>query len=128
MASRYPKAYRSITLLCFAVDASDQSVSLYCKRLVPTCTWSQVATKARFTHYPLPSTRTWNNLQSMHKLVRLPDLSDQCLFFCSPGTGDLPSTYIHWATYVSCALARRSIVGSLACMHGMLNTLPRCVA
>jgi hypothetical protein len=36
MASRYPKAYRSITLLCFAVDASDQSVSRYCNRLVPT--------------------------------------------------------------------------------------------
>jgi hypothetical protein len=35
MASWYPKACRSITSLCFAVDASDQSVSRYCKRLVP---------------------------------------------------------------------------------------------
>jgi hypothetical protein len=36
MASRNLKAYRSITLLCFAVDASDQSVSCFCKRLVRT--------------------------------------------------------------------------------------------
>jgi hypothetical protein len=36
LASWYPKACRSITSLCFAVDASDQSASRYCKRLVPT--------------------------------------------------------------------------------------------
>jgi hypothetical protein len=36
MASRYPKAYRSITSLCFAVDTSDQGVSRYCKRFVST--------------------------------------------------------------------------------------------
>jgi hypothetical protein len=35
MASRYPKAYRSIASLCFAVDTGDQSASRYCKRLVP---------------------------------------------------------------------------------------------
>jgi hypothetical protein len=33
VASRYPKAYRSITSLCFAVDASDLRISRYCKRL-----------------------------------------------------------------------------------------------
>jgi hypothetical protein len=33
MASRYPKACRSIASSCFAVDASGRSVSRYCKRL-----------------------------------------------------------------------------------------------
>jgi hypothetical protein len=36
MASRYSKAHRSITSFCFAVEARDQSVSRYYKRLVPT--------------------------------------------------------------------------------------------
>jgi hypothetical protein len=39
MASRYPKAYTSITSLCFAVDASDRSSSRHCKQVgPPACT------------------------------------------------------------------------------------------
>jgi hypothetical protein len=36
MAKRCPKACMSTTSLCFTGDASDQSASRYCKRLVPT--------------------------------------------------------------------------------------------
>jgi seryl-tRNA synthetase len=86
MASLYPKAYRSITSLCFGVDASDQSVSRYCKRLVPTH-------GAMLTH--TSSAMRCATLQCQHRTVFEPEFCLQEAMFTELGLHikvlDMPS-------------------------------------
>jgi hypothetical protein len=65
MTSRHLKAHRSITTLCFAVDASDQSVSRYCKRVVPTVSCVHALVQI-LGHTALPATHVTVRVEGAH--------------------------------------------------------------